>query len=114
MSSARESDISLQLLLIVPFMRFGELVLRVPPVHVIPKHLSDLTHPGEALKGLGHALVGWLLVSAIIAWPVATLLTPAFAYLKQRYAAFLCLQFMNAQCDGGLDLPLFEATVWRR
>jgi len=78
--------VPIELLLIVPFMRFGELVLRVPPVHVIPKHLSDLTHPGEALKGLGHALVGWLLVSAIIAWPVATLLTPAFAYLKQRFA----------------------------
>jgi hypothetical protein len=76
----------LQLLLIVPFMRFGEFVLRVPPVHVIPKHFSDLTHPGEALKGLGHAVVGWIIVSAVIMWPIATLLTPTFAYLKKRCA----------------------------
>lgn len=76
----------IELLLIVPFMRFGEFVLRVPPVHVIPKHFSDLTHPGEALRGLGHALVGWVLVSAVIMWPIATLLTPAFACLKKRFA----------------------------
>lgn len=76
----------IELLLIVPFMRFGEFVLRVPPVHVIPKHFSDLTHPGEALKGLGHAVVGWIIVSAVIMWPIATLLTPTFAYLKKRFA----------------------------
>lgn len=76
---------SLQLLLIVPFMRFGEFVLRAPPVHVIPKHFSDLTHPGEALKGLGHAVLGWTILSAALFWPISTLLTPFFSYLKRRW-----------------------------
>ena len=75
----------LQLLLIVPFMRFGELILRADAVDVIPKHFSDLFHPGEALKGLGHAVLGWLIICAVLSWPVAYGLTPVFAFLRRKY-----------------------------
>lgn len=79
----------LQLLLIVPFMRFGELILRADSVNVIPKHFSDLFRPGEALKGLGHAVLGWLIICAVLSWPVAYGLTPLFAFLRRKYALHL-------------------------
>ena len=74
----------MQLLLIVPLMRLGEVILRAQPVHVIPKHFSDLLHPGEALKGLAHALLGWVIICLLLAWPVALLLSPLFALLRRR------------------------------
>lgn len=71
--------------MIVPFMRFGEFVLQAPRLDVVPQHFSDLFRAGAALKGLGHAVLGWLLLSVLLVWPVATLLTPCFAVLKERY-----------------------------
>ena len=77
----------MQVLLIIPFMRFGEFLLHAPHLHVVPKHFTDLFRPGDALRALGHAVLGWALLSIVLMWPVSTLLTPCFASLKNRYDA---------------------------
>ena len=73
-----------EVLLIFPLMRLGEVILRAPPVHVVPKHFRDILHPGEALKGVGHALLAWAIIAALLAWPLAMALTPLFAYLRKK------------------------------
>lgn len=94
-------------------------MLRAPPVHVIPKHFSDMTHPGEALKGLGHAVLGWTIISAAIFWPIATLLTPFFSYLKQRWAARQQIlvrgnSSLSLQIDSGAPSKASCAAILRR
>jgi uncharacterized protein (DUF2062 family) len=74
-----------QILLIIPFVRFGEWLLRLPPQPVSIKE-------GLALlaQGAGHAIVvlrdailhaglAWMLVAPIAVLLIYTLLTPVFA-----------------------------------
>ena len=68
-------------------MRFGELMLRAPALDIKPAKLWDLFHdPGEGLRAVGHALLGWA-VAIIPAGILLTLaLTPTFAFLKRKCA----------------------------
>ena len=80
----------MQLLLIVPFMRFGELMLRAPALDIKPAKLWDLFHdPGEGLKAVGHALLGWVVVIIPAGVLLTLVLTPCFAFLKRKCAPSL-------------------------
>ncbi len=70
-------------------MRFGEFVIRAPKLDAAPMAIKDIifSHPGAALKGIGHALVGWLIAAPIIVVVLAQLLKPVFAWAAQRCEA---------------------------
>ena len=78
----------------MPFMRLGEFVIRAPKLDAAPLAIKDLvfSNPGAALKGIGHALVGWLLAAPIIVVVLAQLLRPVFAWAAQRCATHLTLK----------------------
>lgn len=67
-------------------MRFGEFVIRAPKLDAAPMAIKDIifSNPGAALKGIGHALVGWVIAAPVIVVVLAKLLKPVFAWAAQR------------------------------
>ena len=75
-----------QVACILPFMRFGEFVMGAPKLDAAPLAIKDIlfNNPGSALKGIGHALVGWLIASPVITVVLAQTLKPAFTWAVQK------------------------------
>lgn len=73
---------------ILPFMRLGEFIIRAPKLDAAPVAIKDMifSNPGAALKGIGHALIGWLLAAPIIIVVLAQILKPILAWAAQRYS----------------------------
>ncbi|EIE23806.1 hypothetical protein COCSUDRAFT_63329 [Coccomyxa subellipsoidea C-169] len=67
-------------------MRLGELLLGAPQLPVSPVSIKDVifNHPGDALKGLGHALLGWAVCFPLSTWVTALILQPIFGILQKR------------------------------
>ena len=76
----------LQVACILPFMRLGEFVLQAPKLDAAPTAIKDVifSNPGAALKGIGHALFGWMLTAPVLVVLFAQLLRPIFAWAAQR------------------------------
>ena len=75
----------LQLLLIVPFMRFGEFLLRAKKLDVKPAALLDLFHnPGKGFLAVGHALFGWIVVLIPSCILLTLIMQPVFVQIKKR------------------------------
>ena len=70
-------------------MRLGEFILRAPKLDAAPTAIKDVifSNPGAALKGIGHALFGWMLAAPVLVVLFAQLLRPIFAWAAQRYCA---------------------------
>ena len=89
-------------------MRLGEFVLQAPKLDAAPTAIKDVifSNPGAALKGIGHALFGWILAAPIVVVLFAQLLKPIFAWAAQRYGTCLtnnlhcwcCFQCFAAIC----------------
>lgn len=77
----------------MPFMRFGEFIIRAPKLDAAPVAIKDMmfSNPGAALKGIGHALIGWLLAAPIIVVVLAQILKPILAWAAQRYTAVVAV-----------------------
>lgn len=78
-----------QLLLIVPFMRLGEFLLRAEKLDVKPAALLDLIKqlihdPGKPALAVAHALFGWIVVIIPGCVLLTLALTPIFAAIKKR------------------------------
>jgi uncharacterized protein (DUF2062 family) len=77
----------LQLLLIIPLLRFGELLANAPPFPVtLESGLALLSHGAiNAIQVLGlaivHATLGWILLAPLCAWLLYRALEPAFHHL---------------------------------
>lgn len=71
-------------------MRLGEFILQAPKLDAAPTAIKDVifSNPGAALKGIGHALLGWVLVAPLLVVLLARLLRPVFAWAAQRYMAY--------------------------
>ena len=67
-------------------MRLGELVMGAPPLDASPVGIKDIlfNDPGTALKGIGHALVGWAIASPVIIVVLAQTLKPVFSWAVNR------------------------------
>ena len=74
-------------------MRLGELVLGAPRLDASPVGIRDIlfNDPGSALKGIGHALMGWAVASPVIVVVLAQTLKPMFSWAVNRCAIY-CLQ----------------------
>ncbi len=87
------SSYALQLLLIFPFIRFGEWIFRAPPERRTFAELAAMTkaHPADALSTLGttilHAAVAWILVAPFVAGAVYAVSLPLLRALAARVAA---------------------------
>jgi hypothetical protein len=71
-------------------------------VWVIFAHADSCRAAGDALKGVGHAILGWLVAFPFIAWSLALILQPIFTILQKR-------------CESGYDLPhknFSKGLVW--
>ena len=70
-------------------MRFGEFVIRAPKLDAAPLAIKDIifSHPGNALRGIAHALIGWIIATPFIVVLLAQVLKPIFAWAGRRYAA---------------------------
>lgn len=81
-------SVPIEVACILPFMRFGEFVIRAPKLDAAPMAIKDIifSNPGAALKGIGHALVGWVIAAPVIVVVLAKLLKPVFAWAAQRYS----------------------------
>lgn len=57
-----------------------------PRLDAAPLAIKDIlfNNPGSALKGIGHALVGWLIASPVITVVLAQTLKPAFTWAVQK------------------------------
>ena len=75
-------------------MRFGEFVLRAPKLDAAPLAIKDIifSHPGDALRGIAHALIGWIIATPFIVVLLAQVLKPIFAWAGRRCAAAQVLQ----------------------
>ena len=75
-----------QVACILPFMRLGEFVLHAPKLDAAPTAIKDVlfSDPGAALKGIGHALLGWVLAAPVLVVLFARLLRPVFAWASHR------------------------------
>ena len=79
-----------QLLLIIPFVRLGEWILRVPPEPVSIKQGMALLaqSAGHAIAVLWNAILyaglAWLLVAPLAVYSIYKLLTPVFARTSAR------------------------------
>ena len=82
-----------QVACILPFMRLGELIIRAPKLDAAPVAIKDMifSNPGAALKGIGHAMIGWLLAAPIIIVVLAQILKPILAWAAQRYSAVVAV-----------------------
>ena len=91
----------MQLLLIVPFMRFGELMLHAQKLDVKPAALFDIIFhdPGQTLLAVGHALLGWVVAVIPAAILLSILLQPVFVEVKRRYAATALMQSMDGHAS---------------
>jgi uncharacterized protein (DUF2062 family) len=73
-----------QLLLIIPFVRLGERILRLPPEPVSIKQGTALLAQGaghaiaELWDAILHAGLAWMLVAPLAVYSIYTLLTPVF------------------------------------
>ena len=77
--------IPVELAMILPFMRFGEFLLRAKRLEVAPVALKDLAHqPGEALLAVWHAIFGWLIAFPVFAAVISLALRPAFSYAYRK------------------------------
>ncbi len=90
----------------MPFMRLGEFIIRAPKLNAAPVAIKDMifSNPGAALKGIGHALIGWLLAAPIIVVVLAQILKPLLAWAAQRYTAVVavaCLFHVMGKCCWG-------------
>ena len=76
----------MQVACILPFMRFGEFIIGAPKLDAAPLAIKDIifSHPGDALKGIAHALIGWIILSPFIVVSLAQILKPVFAWAGQR------------------------------
>ncbi|CAL8471804.1 g11346 [Coccomyxa elongata] len=88
--------------LVLPFMRLGEVLLQAPYLPVTPVSIKDIVfnHPGDALKGLGHAVLGWVVCFPLSTWLTAIVLRPVFAVLQRRLE--------RRRLDGSLEVLLEE------
>ena len=95
-----------QVACILPFMRLGELIIRAPKLDAAPVAIKDMifSDPGAALKGIGHALIGWLLAAPIIIVVLAQILKPILAWAAQRYTAVVASVIMGNAVQA-LQLP---------
>ena len=77
----------------MPFMRLGEFIIRAPKLDAAPVAIKDMifSNPGAALKGIGHALIGWLLAAPIIVVVLAQILKPILAWAAQRCTAVVAV-----------------------
>ena len=77
----------IQLVMIVPYMRAGEWLCGAPRQDLAPTSIKDLlfNNPGQALVGVGHALLAWILTAPFLAGLLCVMLTPAFNILRKRY-----------------------------
>lgn len=75
-----------QVACILPFMRFGEFVMGAQRLDAAPVAIKDIlfNNPGSALKGIGHALIGWLIASPVITVVLAQTLKPIFTWALQK------------------------------
>jgi uncharacterized protein (DUF2062 family) len=80
----------IQLLLIIPFVRLGEWILRLPPEPVSLKQGMALLAQGagRAIDVLGnailHAGLAWILVAPLAVYGIYKLLTPVFVRAAAR------------------------------
>ena len=76
----------IQVACILPFMRLGEILLGAERLPVAPVAIKDILfkHPGDALKGVGHALLGWVVASPFIMLAVFYITRPLFAWAAVR------------------------------
>lgn len=67
-------------------MRLGEFVLQAPKLDAAPTAIKDVlfSDPGAALKGIGHALLGWVLAAPVLVVLFAKLLRPVIAWAARR------------------------------
>lgn len=67
-------------------MRLGEFIFQAPKLDAAPMAIKDVlfSNPGAALKGIGHALLGWALAAPVLVVLFAHLLKPVFAWAAQR------------------------------
>lgn len=81
-------SVPIEVACILPFMRLGELILQAPKLDAAPTAIKDVifSDPGAALKGIGHALLGWVLAAPFLVVLCARLLRPVFAWAAQRYS----------------------------
>jgi len=93
-----------QVACILPFMRLGEFIIRAPKLDAAPVAIKDMifSNPGAALKGIGHALIGWLLAAPIIVVVLAQILKPILAWAAQRYTAVVAVACLS--CHGKMLL----------
>ena len=73
--------------MIVPYMRVGEWLCGAARQKLAPTSVKDLifNNPGQALVGVGHALLAWILTAPIVASLLGVVLTPAFKLMRRRY-----------------------------
>ena len=78
-----------QVACILPFMRFGEFIIGAPKLDAAPLAIKDIifSHPGAALKGIAHALIGWIILPPFIVVTLAQVLKPIFDWAGHRYEA---------------------------
>lgn len=57
-----------------------------PHMDAAPVAIKDIlfNDPGSALKGIGHAIVGWLIASPVITVILAQTLKPVFVWAVQK------------------------------
>ena len=72
--------------MIVPYMRVGEWLCGAQRQDLAPTSVKDLifSNPGQALVGVGHALLAWILTAPFVAGLLGVMLTPAFKLMRQR------------------------------
>lgn len=91
--------------LILPFMRLGEVILREKHLPLSPVSLKDIifNHPGDALRGLGHAVLGWAVLLPFIMIGLTVVFKPILTLLqKSMYKRAVDLE------AGGAGAPLLE------
>lgn len=72
--------------MVVPYMRLGEWMCGAPKQDLAPTSIMDLIfkNPGQALVGVGHAMLAWILTGPFVTALISVVLTPAFAQLQKR------------------------------
>ncbi|CAK0783051.1 hypothetical protein CVIRNUC_006246 [Coccomyxa viridis] len=70
--------------MILPFMRLGEVILREKQLPLSPISLKDIifNHPGDALRGVAHAILGWAVTLPFIMVGLVVLLRPIISLLQ--------------------------------
>ena len=76
----------MQVALLLPFMRCGELLLGAPKLPLTPVSIKDIFwhHQGEVLRALGHAMLGWAVCFPLMALALTLILQPIFGCLQRR------------------------------